>query len=256
MVSLLAGALALLNALLVYVLFRVGKVVFDRRPEGGGSLAAKAFAMWWFTLAVFQAGAVADFALRGLGGQWSLAAYLAYVQLLIILLVAAFGALLYYMVFVFTGRREAWRPIAVLYAALYLMLVYYIALSDPIGVKEGALGTTLEYRHDLADSLLAQAIGIGLLLPTLLAAVGYLSLLFRVDDRSQRFRIIAVAGAFIIWFGSSLLVGQFTDWNDTAAWQVASALITLGSAVAVYTACQPPRWMRRRFHLTGFGEHH
>ncbi len=254
MVSMLAAGVALLNALMVYVLVRVGVVVMERRPKGPGHLAGTSFAVWWFTLAGLQAGSVLDFIIQAVGGSWTLAAYMTYVQLLLLIIVAAIGGLLYYMVYVYTGRRNAWRIIAAAYTGIYILLVYYVFLAEPIAVTQGPLGTTLEYRYDLDDTLLARIVGIGLILPTLLAAIGYFSLYFRVEEPSQKFRIGAVGGSFIIWFGSSLLVGQLTDWSDTTAWRITSAFITLGSAFAVYTGFQPPAWMRKRFHLSGYGE--
>ncbi len=247
------GILAV-NLVLGVALALVGRVVWARRPEGPGAAAAGAFATWWYTLAALQLGGVLDVVVANTIG-WSLSAYLAYVQGVILALVVALGALMYYMVYIFTGARGAWKPIAILYAEYFFILLYWIALARPDGLAQSAGGTTLRYANDLTDAAFTQFIGLLLIVPPILAALAYLTLFFRVEERSQKFRIAAIGGTFALWFGSSLLVGQFTDWTETMGWRIASAAITLAAAIVVYAAFDPPAWVRRRFALHGYGEH-
>lgn len=250
----LAPLLALFSVLLAGVYFLVGRVVLARRPTGDGRPAATSFAVWWFTLAALTSGGMVDYIVRNTV-HWTLATFLAYTQLLLLTIVIAVGALLYYLVYLFTGRRQAWQPIAVGYILFYIAILYYFAIAEPVAVVEGDLRTKMRYDNDLTDSALATVLGTLLVAPPLLAAIGYFSLFFRVPERSQRFRIGAVGGAFIIWFGATLVVGQLTDWSETTSWRIASQVIALGAASLVYIAFRPPTWLRQRYRISGFGEH-
>lgn len=249
----LAPLLALFSGLLAAVYFLVGRVVLARRPTGDGRPAATSFAVWWFTLAALTAGGVIDYIVRSTT-HWTLATYLAYTHLLLLTIVIAVGTLLYYLVYLFTGQRNAWRPITAGYVLFYAAILYYMAAADPVAVVESELRTTIEYGNDLSDSVWATILGVLLVAPPLVAAIGYFSLFFRVPERSQRFRIGAVGGAFIIWFGASLIVGQLTEWSGTTTWRIISQVIALGAASLVYIAFRPPTWMRQRYRISGFGE--
>lgn len=248
-----AWLLVALNVVMAAVYIRLGRVVARRRPTGSGRLAASAFAAWWFLLGLITLGAMANLIVVGLW-SWSLPAYLAYFHLLLLAIVAALAALMYYLVFLFTGRRAAWIPIFGAYGAYYGAIVYYLAVAAPSGISPGRLGVELEYANDLTHHWSTTVLGLLLIVPPLVAAVAYFSLFFRVPERSQKFRIGAVGGAFALWFGASLAVSRLTDWGGTDGWRIGSSAVALAASSLVYIAFQPPPWLQRRFRLTGFGQ--
>ena len=165
----------------------------------------------------------------------------------------AIGALLYYFVYLFTGKRETWKIIAATYAVYFIGFLYYLAAADPIGVKPSDLGgQEIEYAHDLGETLFGQIMGILLLLPIIFGAIGYVSLIRKVPSRSGKFRIGAVAGAFIFWFGSSFLAGQIFDVSQEDWWRPVSTSISLIASAMVYVAFAPPAWLAQKLHVEGY----
>lgn len=251
--DLLAWLLPGLNVVLAAIYVQVGMVVLARRPSGDGRLAGSAFAGWWFMLGLVTGSAVLDHAVRATVG-WTVATYLTYLKMTLLVVVVALAFLMYYLVYLFSGRRRAWAVLGPLYAAYYAAVLYYLAYARPVGVVETAYRTSLRFARDMDGHWSTAVLGLLLVVPPLLAALGYLSLFFRVRDRSQRFRIAAVAGAFVFWFGTSLAVGQLSALGGTLAWRVGSAAVALAASWLVYVAFQPPRWIKRHFGVVGFGE--
>ncbi len=246
--------IALLNTLMATVYMLVANTVLRRRPQGPGRGAATAFALWWWCLAALSLGALVDFGIRHTVG-WSLAGLLGYTQLVLLDITIALAALMYYLIYLYTGRPGAWKPIAVAYAIYFGAILYYIAAADPVGVEASALGSQLEYANDLSGTTFARMLGLLLILPIMIAAVAYFSLFFKAPERSQRFRIAMVAGALFVWFGSSLIVGQFTDYGETHSWRLISPLIALTASWIIFVAFSPPNWLQRRFGIQGYGSH-
>ena len=242
-----------LNVLMAAVYYAVGRVVGRREVSEDAELAKKSFSGWWHALAAVTAsGAVAT----AIGSQelWGLSAFVAYLQTVLFIIIAAIGALLYYFVYLFTGKRGTWKPIAIAYALYFIAFLYYLAAADPIGLKLADTGgQELEYANDLSDTAFAQVMGVLLLLPVILGAIGYVSLIRKVPDRSGHFRIGSVAGAFILWFGSSFLAGQILDVAQESWWQPVGTAIALGASALVYVAFAPPAWLAKRLHIEGYG---
>ena len=62
-----------------------------------------------------------------------------------------------------------------------------------------------------------------------------------------------MAGAFILWFGSSFLAGQILDVAQESWWQPVGTAIALGASALVYVAFAPPAWLAKRLHIEGYG---
>lgn len=237
---------------IVYLL--LGRVVSRREVPGPMRSALRAFAMWWYLLGVISLLSPVSVAL-GEAGVWTLPAYLTYTQTVLLVILAALAGLVYYLVYVYTGSSRAWVWVLVGYSLFYIAILGYFNAADPIGLTEGPNGgVQMEYANDLEDTVFATVLGLLLLLPPIAAAVAYLSLLRRVKERSQRFRIGAVALAFIIWFGTSLIGGQILGdaFTSTIAWRIITGFVALLGAFMVYTAFRPPDWVRRVFRIEGF----
>lgn len=241
-----------LNLLMGAVYAMVGRVVSRRRVSSHAELAKKSFAAWWYALSgVTVAGAVA--AIMGAMGWWDLGGYLAYIQVILFIIVGALGALLYYFVYLFTGKRDAWKVIAAAYSIYFIAILYYLGASDPVGLMDSAQnGVDVEYANDLTGTAFQEILSILLILPVLLGAIGYVSLVRKVPDRSGKFRILSVAGGFIFWFGSSFIAGSLLDVANEPWWRLVSNAIALLASAMVYVAFAPPAWLRRALRVEGY----
>ncbi len=222
-----------------------------RRSVGAhAEKAHQAFITWWATLALVSVARVAALVVGRLGG-WTFAAYTTYTQMVLLAIVLALMALMYYFVFLFTGKPWATNAVVVFYIGFAAFIFHWFNLSDPVGLTEGpGGGVQLEYANDLADAAITQWLGILLLLPLVLGALAYSTLYFRVDDRTQRFRIVTVGGSIFLWLLTSLgasLGG--VDANEQSWWLYTSRAIAIFATLANYMAFKPPAWLQRRLGM-------
>lgn len=230
----------------------LGRVVSARPVSEDAHLAKLGFAWWWYGLgAITLAGVGLTIAYRQ--GQLSLPFMEAYTQTVFTGIVFALAGLMYYFTYLLTGKRQSWKPVAAFYIVFLFTLSYYIAASNPIGIEEAANGgPTMTYAQDLTDEPATAILGLLLLLPILIGAIGYFALIRKVPERSGKFRIASVGGAFILWFGSSLLADQVLNLTEAEWWRYASRLITLMASFMVYVAFRPPQWVQTMFGIHGY----
>ena len=240
-----------LNALMAWVYALVGRAVHGRPVGPEARIARDSFAWWWYLLAIITAIAALATGVTALQ-LWTLDALVVFTQALLVTIMVALAALLYYFLYLLTGKRGAWKPIAAAYGLYTLAVLWYIQVAHPVAIAYGTWGASLEYANDLSDSPAATALGLLLLAPVLLGALGYFGLFFRVHDRSQRFRIATLAGAFIFWFGSSIVASYVLNITDNAWWRLLSNGIALLASYVVYIGYRPPVWLQRRYHLHGY----
>jgi hypothetical protein len=223
----------------------VGRRLSQRQVSPESQLAATMFSVWWFSLGAITL-VTAAMSLMGAAGVDDLAVYITVTHLAIIILCVALAGLLYYLAFLFTGKRGVMGPIVVFYVLYYVFLVAFVTYSGPDRVEVKRWGTTLHYADPIGGPVLIVLL-LATLLPIIAGALAYFSLLFRVRDRSQRYRIALVAGTLLAWFMSSLL-SSFTGINQAEWWQFVSRLIGAAAALLILWAFDPPRWVQ---HLLG-----
>jgi uncharacterized membrane protein len=93
------------------------------------------------------------------------------------------------------------------------------------------------------EGRLYQAVYVAVGVPPLLAGLAYLSLLFRVKEPIQRYRVALVGGSILLWVGSGLVARL--SGSGLAAF-LTLAVVGLGAAIAVLLAYHPPRAIARR----------
>jgi len=227
----------------VYVGVRFGR----RQVSGESKMAARMFALFWLGLAATTASG-GILSLTGALGDPNLGVVSAATYMNVVVISAALMGLLYYLVYLYTGRKEILMPLVALYSTLGVTLALYIASSNPTGVLVSRWSVGLTYARPLTGPFVLIVVGL-LILPQLIAALVYFRLYFRLHDPTQRFRVAVVSWSLILWFGIGLLAGgaglSRFDW-----WQVASRGLGLGAALAILTAYYPPRWVKDRFGLT------
>ncbi len=232
----------------------VGVITWKRGTSPESRLANRAFALWWIALGGVVLVGLA-FASLTQNRVIGLTGFLAYVYILIGTLVAAVACLLYYLLFLYTGRASVWKSIAVGYVAFMAYTVVLIELQDPIGVVREGGDLTFEFAQEVEPSHWTVLLwSLALLIPVVVAAVAYLRLYTAVDTNEQRYRIVMVGGSFLFWFGSSLIatvtlrglgIDEPPDW-----WAIVQQGIGLLAGVMVLMAYVPPPPIRRRLRDT------
>jgi hypothetical protein len=240
--TLLTSAIFSLVSAVVY-----GLVGFQlsRRVVGNAAsnFAWKLFTLWWFSLAVSTLTGFI-FNLMGAIGRPILPVFVALTYANLLIICIALWALLYYLIYLFTGKPGILIPLSAFYLIYFVLLVYYITVSTPNGVEVGRWTTSLKFLFPLSGPLI-MFILLLLVLPQILGSLAYLTLFFRVEERTQKYRILLVSLSLVIWFGLALVAPAIgiasEDW-----WQVASRAIGLGAALVILMAYRPPGFIQRR----------
>jgi len=225
----------------------VGVRAGHRRVSQEAMLAVNLFQFWWYGLAALSF--ISPALLVGVAafGQLPIPLWVALVDILLGMLCLAFLGLVYYLVYLYTGKRGWLWPLAIFYGVLFFGILALIAYMNPQGYIGSGVNAKPQYEHDITGSPAAAVFGLALIVPPLAAAIAYSLLFFRVHDPTARYRISLVSGSFILWFGSSLAAQLL---NVTAAsnpaWQLASMTISLLAAATVLIAYLPPKWLQTR----------
>ena len=245
------AALALATGL-VYAY--VGRLILRRRLSDDARRANRLFAGWWLGLAGIEALAgLLDVAFAF--DVRDLPLVVTFVNLFLLVVCAALWGLVYYLAYLYTGSRRALWPIGAFYVALALSFLDLVAWMQPTGFEDTALGVTLTYARQ-PPAVLSAAMGAALAVPVIGAALAYGTLFFRVQDRTRRFRIGAVAGSFLVWFGWSLVssILQLQQrFPGSLRLLVVNQLIAFAVPVVVSLAYRPPTWLRDRLEAPALG---
>lgn len=234
------------------IYFYVGRVLSQRQQtSSGANMAWLMFVTWWFALALATLlGGILS--LLGAFGIIGLPLYTTIFIMNWLTTCIALMGLMFYLMYLYTGKTSLIWPIGIFYFLYYGMIVYFIEASDPIGVTINRWNTSLEYENVIRGPLFYVTLFL-LVSPQIIASLAYFVLFFRVKSKTQRYRILLVSWSIIIWFLSSFLVsisGQSQqDW-----WQVISRLIGLIAALTILFAYQPPSWIKRRFGVAAIAE--
>jgi hypothetical protein len=237
------------NLLSSLIYLAVARIVAARPVDPQAVSARRAFAGWWNVLAVLALyGAFADVAT--MMGAWTVPLLVAVVHVLLLAILLGMAGLLYYLVYLYTGREGAWKPIVLFYGAFWAFLVYWIEALQPNGIQPGAITPQLSYVHDPQDSAFGPLLGLLLILPIIGGAVGYFTLFFKAREATQRYRIAVVSLSILLWFGFSL-AGSLLEVTRDLAWVVLSRTVSIAAALCVYGAYRPPHWVQRRWGVQG-----
>lgn len=223
-------------AVFVYIGYRMAQRVGRERSGGPGW----SFVVWWGGVAGFiLTGAIAS--LASIAGVTALGVFITWRVLSFLALCVGIIGLLYYLFYLYTGRRGSLVPVAVFYTAVFVALMVQVFTSGPFGVDVQRWRVDLVYESPLGGTyylLLAL-----LILPTTVGAMAYFALFFRTQDRLMRLRIALVSWSIAIW-GLSSLLARIAE-NDL--WQMFTrAGIGLLAALVILFAYEPPARVRER----------
>jgi hypothetical protein len=231
-----------------YVGWRLGKRIIS---SSEGRLAWSSFTVWWYGLAVTTL--IGSFEnLLAARGITNLSLFVTATYVNIFSTCIALWGLVYYLVYIFTGNRRWFMPLTVFYIIYYVLLVYYITASIPDGMEVGRWDTTLIYRAPLTGPFFIILVVL-LLLPQIIGGFAYFSLYFRVQEVTQKYRVLLVSWSIIVWFLSPViaLAGGLAeqDW-----WQLVSRSIGLAAALTILMAYLPPRRLKERYGIVSLND--
>ena len=239
------GIFDVVVSLLVATLYGiVAWTIINRSVSRRARMPNQGFAVWWWGLA----------ALTGVGAAWrvvlwfttpSVPVYMAYTLSVLLMIMIAFAGMMYYFLYLWSGRELLWAPLSLFYLGMYVFFVYYIQLQAPLGYD--AQGS-MQFANDLSDSPLSTAVGLLLLVPPIIGAALYLGLLRKAKDRLLRFRIGIVASSILVWF-LVLLGSSLGDVREAYPWwaYVSRAIAAIAAALTLIAYRPPPvvqRWLK------------
>lgn len=221
--------------------FAVGRAVSRRNLAGEEARANQAFVMWWYTLGGLSL-VTAAFSLAAAAGYTDLALHVTLLHVALLVLFVGLWGVAYYLAYLFTGDKR-WRwVLGVFYSVYYVWIVFLVVRAVPNRVEVGTYGAQLGYEHELTDfAPFVNLLLLLLILPQVVGAFAYFSLIFRVKAPMQRYRIGMVAGTFIVWFGSSIVASVLNLAETTLWWRPVSQAFGVVAALVVFLAYKPPR---------------
>lgn len=237
-------SMAAIGTASAFAFLAVGRLLGRRHVDGEARLAHQAFRLWWVSLALSTLlGSVLRDVLVAFGVT-SLPLFIAAQYGNIALVCIALAGLLYYLVYVYSGRRGAWKPIVAFYVLYFAFLVSVIVQAHPIGVVAKRFSASLVYETPIAQHPMYPTLILLLVGPQILAALAYFLLVFRVEGTTARYRVSMVSLSILGWFGMTL-VAAMTGMNQLPYWPVVSRLLGLTAAFMVFLAYRPPGFVRR-----------
>lgn len=224
-----------------------GTLIGERQwSDPAVSHARRFFAAWWYGIGANKAMAGA-YGLAAAVGLLSNDAYETLLILNFIVLAVSLGCLLYYLLFLLSGRRGWMLPVFTFYVAFFFLLTYNVLRQGLVGFEISGWRLNPHY-EDPSPSPLGIIVLAILLLPQVIGALAYFTLFFRIDDRRLRFRIALVSWSIIAWTLSLAFV-TLPGLAARTPFQISSRLVGVLAAVACVVAYAPPAWLRRRLGL-------
>ncbi|MBI2078303.1 MAG: hypothetical protein HYT80_08055 [Euryarchaeota archaeon] len=232
----------------------VGYQVGRRPASAEDQLAKRMFQAWWYGLAGLSVFTPLVAILRSLNLD-TFDTMLILVQFLLIVVFAAIAGLVYYLLYIYTGRSWVIGPVIAYFVVMIVWLEYILVAAHIEGwgvPPDGGAKAFLDASGDRIKTDPVQGLVFGLLIsvPPLLSAIAFFSLYFKVTGAEQKYRIALVAASLVAWFGSSLVgtvTGLSRDPATQQAWQLTNMVVALCASCAVYLAYKPPAWVRRRW---------
>ena len=235
---------ALLPLVAAVLLAYVGVAVLRRDAVPRDRLALRMFGAWWFSAAaiILLGSAPTLLSVMGASAMWvyDITTYATAVPLAV-----GLCGLLYYLVYIYTGRHELIRPLVIAYAAFFAFTIYYFAQFGGRHLEPTTF--TIRLVSDVQPpAWLRAAYGVVVALPIVAAVVGYGLLLRRTHAAEQRYRLTLVSASFLLWFLPVLVA--FLLGYDQADWfpfvyQVPGTL----AALMITLAYRPPAFVERRW---------
>lgn len=246
-----------LNTLTTIFFLTIGAMLLGRKMRSEYRLPTTMFGLWWIVLGALKSMEVISRVLLNDYGisyfnvpfefvKWSLMPF-------------ALFALGYYTIFLFSGKTKWSIPLALLYLAVGVFLIYLMATSGPyVILEETTIGKTTYLPGDVAYQIktplyMGLMILAALIFPQLVICIALFYLYFKLDRPTQKYRILLIASSIFFWLGSSFVMSAFgTATKSTAL--VVQHLIELLAAVMIYLAYMPPQFIKTRYGVKSISD--
>jgi len=197
------------------------------------------FMLWWCGVAAFLATGGLVSALDAAGVESAQArVFLSALGMLTVC--SAVCGLVYYVLFVYTGRAGLLLPLVAYYAGIWCVMIAGLMLDAGEAARWHRSVVTLAI---LTGPVVSAAI-VAFLVPTIVALALYAGLYRRASSAHQRYRVALATASLIAWFGLALLALAL-GVQDTPAWEVVGRGLAVAAAAGVLLAYAPPRRVRR-----------
>lgn len=199
---------------------------------------------WWIATALNQLlGGLLNVAASF--GWTDLALHVTYVYVQRLLLALSLIGLMYYLVYLQTGRGRL-VLLTVVYGLWWASQIFAVTVGVPSDVGVYRWRTDLVYSVERPPAL--ELLQLFIVLPPVVGSLALLRVYRRVGTRTQRFRIGVLAAGFTVWWIVAILAGNRATF-DSDLIQATNRAIGVIVALAVLVAYETPAWMRRRLHL-------
>ncbi len=149
------------------------------------------------------------------------------------------AGLLYYLIFLFTGRSVFLWPLLVFYAGFCGWIIHSHARWQPIGVDVGAWSTSFIHAQPYSDAYRLSVLA-ALVAPQLIAVLLLIALAARLPRSAARVRMFVVALSVTTYIGNSFAASLYPD--DTG-WLLVGEIVPVVVGLAVLFAYRPPSWL-------------
>lgn len=227
-----------------------GVVLRRRRYSAELRSAGQAYVVWWWALGLQ---ALTDFLriILAVGGEVPVEPYLWLARLKILLAGAGVWALGRYVLFLWNGRTWASVPIFLLALAHAVFFLYALQVRLPAHVAVDTWSPRLVLGGpDLAATSLGPFFLWVYFLPPIALALAYLLLVRRMETRTQRFRVLSIALAILVFQVVSAIQFDPNTPADSPAFAV-YPLVSAAMALAVLATYVPPAWLARPLRIEG-----
>lgn len=239
---------------IVYLL--VGREVGRRPTTSEDHLAMRMFQAWWYGLAGLSV-FTPLVAIMGALGWDTFSVMMILIQALLVVIFAAIAGLVYYLLYLYTGKRWVLGAVIPYFIIMIVWLEYILVTGDLAGwgvPPDGGSKTFLDSSGERLETDPLQGLVFGLLVavPPLLSAIAFFLLYFKATQAEQKYRIAMVSASLVLWFGSSLVgtvTGLSNDPDAQHTWRLINGSVALFASIAVLTAYRPPAWVRRRLDM-------
>ena len=241
--TLAAGAL--LDALSLALYLWVGRLVLQEYPDAPGR-TREAFATFWYGVGIvngLQAGLEVVAVFRDPGVPLAFAVW----NTRIAVALASFAGLVYYLLFVYTGRRRLFWSTLLFYVATFMLMQVWLMQSGPAGTDVSHWRVDLRFEH--ADKgALYKLVVLMFFVPPLLASAAYAMVLRMAKTPMQRHRVRLMSGSLGVYFLGLTMGYLNTGWPW---WGLVENLLGIGAALVAILALRPPRAVRARLEAPG-----
>lgn len=219
----------------------IGASLARRATQGPARRASILFSVWWIALA-------ADMILSNVPRMLVLAGYapppliVAVTYAVVVAMCLMFWGLVYYLVYLFTGRERAFWPVTIFYAVTFLLATAFIASLHPTGATPKG-GIAYANQPTPLGALLWS---LSILVPPIVGSLAYGTLVFRVKNAFRRYRIALVSTSMFLWFTTALVANAPGGSDALRAGGLGIGLLALLGLTFAYF---PPAALRRRLDI-------